>query len=137
MVKSGKMADMSVKDAQKNYKKAIEKGVLKILSKMGISLLSCYHGAQIFEIYGLGEEVVEAAFRGSVSRIGGLSIDDLQREAESFWMKVCSPAADPGLCRTFTLHDCNEVQLHKNSLQYVKCRSDNLSFFEKSEDGLP
>lgn len=88
MVKSGKMADLSVMDAQKNYKKAIEKGVLKILSKMGISLLSCYHGAQIFEIYGLGEEVVDLAFRGSVSRIGGLSIDDLQRENESFWIKV-------------------------------------------------
>ena len=87
-VKSGKMADLSVTDAQVNFKKAIEKGVLKILSKMGISLLSCYHGAQIFEIYGLGEEVVDLAFRGSVSRIGGLSVDDLQREVESFWIKV-------------------------------------------------
>ena len=92
MVKSGKMADLSVMEAQMNYKKAIEKGVLKILSKMGISLLSCYHGAQIFEIYGLGEEVVDLAFRGSVSRIGGLSIDDLQRENESFWIKVESCA---------------------------------------------
>ena len=66
----------------------MEKGLLKILSKMGISLLSCYHGAQIFEIYGLGPEVVERAFRGSVSRIGGLSLADLQREAETFWLKV-------------------------------------------------
>ena len=41
---------MSIRDAQKNYKKALEKGILKILSKMGISLLSCYHGAQIFEV---------------------------------------------------------------------------------------
>lgn len=88
LIKTGKMADVSVQDAQKNFKKAVEKGILKILSKMGISLLSCYHGAQIFEIYGLGEEVVDLAFRGSVSRIGGLSIDDLQREAESFWVKV-------------------------------------------------
>ena len=89
MVKSGKMADISVQDTQKNFKKAIEKGILKILSKMGISLLSCYHGAQIFEIYGLGDEVVDTAFRGSVSRIGGLNIADLQREVESFWIKVC------------------------------------------------
>jgi hypothetical protein len=44
--------DISVKDAQKNLKKSLEKGILKILSKMGISLLSCYHGAQIFEAYG-------------------------------------------------------------------------------------
>lgn len=79
---------MSLGKCQKNYKKALEKGVLKILSKMGISLLSCYHGAQIFEIYGLGKEVVDFAFKGSVSRIGGMSLADLQREAESFWIKV-------------------------------------------------
>ena len=71
-----------------NYKRALEKGILKILSKMGISLLSCYHGAQIFEIYGLGAEVVDLAFKGSVSRIGGMTLDDLQREAESFWVKA-------------------------------------------------
>ena len=45
-------------------------GLKKILSKMGISLLSSYHGAQIFEIYGLGEDVVDLAFKGTVSRIG-------------------------------------------------------------------
>ena len=55
--------DISVKDAQKNFKKSVEKGVLKILSKMGISLLSCYHGAQIFEAYGLGKDVVDTCFK--------------------------------------------------------------------------
>jgi hypothetical protein len=65
------VADISVQDAQKNFKKSMEKGILKIMSKMGISLLSCYHGAQIFEIYGLGRDVVDLCFRGSVSRIGG------------------------------------------------------------------
>ncbi len=88
LIKSGKLADISVEDTQRNYKRALEKGVLKILSKMGISLLSCYHGAQIFEIYGLGDDIVDTAFRGSVSRIGGLSFDDLQKEVESFWIKV-------------------------------------------------
>ena len=88
MIKSGKVADLTVEDAQKNLKKALEKGTLKILSKMGISLLSCYHGAQIFECYGLGPEIVDAAFRGSVSRIGGMDLADLQRESESFWAKV-------------------------------------------------
>jgi len=88
LIKSGKLADISVEDTQRNYKRALEKGVLKILSKMGISLLSCYHGAQIFEIYGLGDDIVDTAFRGSVSRIGGMSFDDLQKEVESFWIKV-------------------------------------------------
>lgn len=57
------MPDLSVKDAQKNLKKSIEKGILKIMSKMGISLLQCYHGAQIFEAYGLGKDVVELCFK--------------------------------------------------------------------------
>lgn len=86
-VKTGRIADISVEDTQKNYKKAIEKGLLKILSKMGISLLSCYHGAQIFEIYGLGSDVVDLCFRGSVSRIGGMTMNDIQKETESLWSK--------------------------------------------------
>lgn len=88
MMESGKIPEVSLEDAQRNLKTALEKGTLKIMSKMGISLLGCYHGAQIFEIYGLGKDVVDTAFRGSVSRIGGCSLDDLQRETESFWIKV-------------------------------------------------
>lgn len=84
-VKSGRIADISLQDTQKNFKKATEKGLLKIMSKMGISLLSCYHGAQIFEIYGLGKDVVDLCFKGSVSRIGGMTMSDIQKEAESLW----------------------------------------------------
>ena len=87
LVKAGKAPDVSVRKAQANYKKAVEKGLLKILSKMGISLLSCYHGAQIFEAYGLGTDVVDAAFRGTVSRVGGMTLDDLGAEAAAFWAK--------------------------------------------------
>eukprot|EP00200_Dunaliella_tertiolecta_P000313 CAMPEP_0202365904 /NCGR_PEP_ID=MMETSP1126-20121109/16736_1 /ASSEMBLY_ACC=CAM_ASM_000457 /TAXON_ID=3047 /ORGANISM="Dunaliella tertiolecta, Strain CCMP1320" /LENGTH=1645 /DNA_ID=CAMNT_0048960861 /DNA_START=31 /DNA_END=4971 /DNA_ORIENTATION=+ len=87
LVKAGKVPNISIVDAQKNLKKSLEKGIMKILSKMGISLLQCYHGAQIFEAYGLGSDVVDTCFRGSVSRIGGMSLADLQREAESFWVK--------------------------------------------------
>ena len=87
LIKSGKAPDVTMVQAQKNYKKALEKGLLKILSKMGISLLNTYQGAQIFEAYGLGEEVIDTAFRGSVSRIGGMSMDDIAAEAETFWAK--------------------------------------------------
>jgi len=69
--------DLSIEQRQLNYKKGIEKGLLKILSKIGISLLSSYQGAQIFEIIGLSEEVVNTAFRGSVSRVGGMNFNDL------------------------------------------------------------
>lgn len=116
LVKSGKMADLTVPDTQKNFKNATEKGLLKILSKMGISLLSCYHGAQIFEIYGLGDDVVNLAFNGSVSRIGGLSIDDLQREAESFWVKVSHLSH---LVLLVSLKKPNHTDFHYVSFQEV------------------
>ncbi|KAI8464547.1 MAG: ferredoxin-dependent glutamate synthase [Monoraphidium minutum] len=93
LIKTGKVPDVSIEAAQANLKKSLEKGILKIMSKMGISLLSCYHGAQIFEAYGLGRAVVDVAFTGSVSRIGGLDMADLQREVEAAWAKGFPQAA--------------------------------------------
>ncbi|KAL1351164.1 hypothetical protein HN51_015114 [Arachis hypogaea] len=90
LMRNGKMPTVSIEQAQNNYTKAVKAGLLKILSKMGISLLSSYCGAQIFEIYGLGKEVVDLAFRGSMSKIGGLTFDELARETLSFWVKAFS-----------------------------------------------
>lgn len=90
MMRNGKMPTVTIEQAQKNFCKAVKFGLLKILSKMGISLLSSYCGAQIFEIYGLGNEVVDFAFRGSISKIGGLTFDELARETLSFWVKAFS-----------------------------------------------
>ncbi|XP_057548960.1 ferredoxin-dependent glutamate synthase, chloroplastic-like isoform X1 [Amaranthus tricolor] len=90
LMRSGKMPTVTIEQAQKNFCKAVKSGLLKILSKMGISLLSSYCGAQIFEIYGLGKDVVDIAFRGSVSNIGGLTLDELARETLSFWVKAFS-----------------------------------------------
>lgn len=64
-----------------NYKKAVSGELLKIMSKMGISTLQSYHGAQIFEALGLSQEVVDVYFTGTVSRIGGLTLDDIAEEA--------------------------------------------------------
>ncbi|MBS1488894.1 MAG: glutamate synthase large subunit [Bacteroidetes bacterium] len=64
-----------------NYKKAVGGELLKIMSKMGISTLQSYHGAQIFEALGISQEVVSIYFTGTVSRIGGLTLDDIAREA--------------------------------------------------------
>ena len=75
-----KNIDLSVKKALSNYIKALEKGIKKILSKMGISTLHSYRGAQIFEALGLGREVIDAAFTGTPSRIGGLGLDMIARE---------------------------------------------------------
>ncbi|WP_437920918.1 glutamate synthase large subunit [Sphingobacterium sp. LRF_L2] len=75
--------DLAWDDLRKNYVKAICAGLLKIFSKMGISTLQSYHGAQIFEVLGIDKSVVDNYFCGSVSRIGGLALDDIAKEALS------------------------------------------------------
>ncbi|KAL4587413.1 hypothetical protein LXL04_000283 [Taraxacum kok-saghyz] len=90
LMRNGKMQMVTIEKAQNNFRKAVNAGLMKILSKMGISLLSSYCGAQIFEIYGLGQDVVDLAFSGSVSKIGGLTFDELARENLAFWVKAFS-----------------------------------------------
>ena len=67
-------------EALRHYRVSAEEGLLKILSKMGISLLASYHGAQLFEAVGLGPDLIEPAFSGTPSRIGGLSVEELAQE---------------------------------------------------------
>ena len=67
--------------AMSNYRKALEKGILKIMSKMGISVLNSYQGAQIFEALGVGKEVVNYAFTGVHSRIGGVGFKEIAEES--------------------------------------------------------
>jgi glutamate synthase (NADPH/NADH) large chain len=67
--------------AQENYIHAINKGLLKILSKMGISTLRSYRAAQIFEAIGIHPEVIERYFKGTVSRIGGIGMEEIAEEA--------------------------------------------------------
>jgi len=81
LMKRGRIPPCTPVDAQVNFKHAIEAGLLKILSKMGISLLTSYHGAQIFEAFGLGPDVIDTAFLGTYSRIGGLNLREVAREA--------------------------------------------------------
>ena len=62
------------------YLRALNKGILKVMSKMGISVLQSYRGAQIFEALGLDDRVVEEYFTGTPSRIGGVDLDGLARD---------------------------------------------------------
>ncbi|MDY6802600.1 MAG: glutamate synthase-related protein, partial [Cyanobacteriota bacterium] len=84
----GKMESLSIEEAQKNYRKAVEAGLLKILSKMGISLLTSYQAAQIFEAIGIGGDLLELGFKGTASRIGGLNTLELARETIAFHQKA-------------------------------------------------
>jgi glutamate synthase domain-containing protein 2/glutamate synthase domain-containing protein 1/glutamate synthase domain-containing protein 3 len=72
--------DLTQDEAVANYITAIGKGIYKIMSKMGISTIRSYTGAQIFEAVGLGDSLVEEYFKGTPSRIGGINIDTLETE---------------------------------------------------------
>jgi glutamate synthase domain-containing protein 2/glutamate synthase domain-containing protein 1/glutamate synthase domain-containing protein 3 len=72
---------LGVEEAAQNLVKAIDKGLLKTISKMGISTIQSYRGAQIFEAVGLDREVVDRHFTGTASRIGGVGLEVLAREA--------------------------------------------------------
>jgi glutamate synthase (NADPH/NADH) large chain len=73
--------DLEPDQLKKNYIKAVNEGLLKVFSKMGISTLQSYQGAQIMEIIGLNREVVDHYFTGAVSRIQGMGLDEIAREA--------------------------------------------------------
>ncbi|QBI53953.1 glutamate synthase large subunit [Streptomonospora litoralis] len=80
MVERGVIGGISADDAVRNTVKAFGKGVLKIMSKMGVSTVSSYTGAQIFEALGLGPEVVDRCFAGTSSPLGGVGFDVLAEE---------------------------------------------------------
>lgn len=80
MVRQGLLEGMDAKTARKNYIKAAVKGVVKVISKMGISTIQSYCGAQIFEAVGLSEELVNKYFTWTPSRVGGIGLDEIARE---------------------------------------------------------
>ena len=98
---------ISLEEAVKNYRQAVESGLLKILSKMGISLISSYQGAQIFEAIGIGQDLLDLGFFGTISRVGGLSVSELAVEVLSFHSK-----AFPELT-TKKLENIGFVQYHR------------------------
>ncbi len=82
MIWQGLLTNITVDQAVKNYMKAAVKGVVKVMSKMGISTIQSYRGAQIFEAVGLNETVIDKYFTWTSSRVGGVGIDVIAREAQ-------------------------------------------------------
>jgi glutamate synthase domain-containing protein 2/glutamate synthase domain-containing protein 1/glutamate synthase domain-containing protein 3 len=80
--------------AEKNFIKAINKGLLKTFSKMGISTLQSYRGAQVFEAVGLSKSLVDAYFAGTASRVEGIGLDVLAREAQMKHSYAFQPLTD-------------------------------------------
>jgi glutamate synthase (NADPH/NADH) large chain len=80
MIASGLLEGVSPRQARLNFIKAASKGVLKVMSKMGVSTVASYTGAQIFEAIGLDHEVIGRCFTGTVSRLGGVGLDVIASE---------------------------------------------------------
>ncbi len=84
MINTGLLKGVDHDKAVYNYIKAVTKGVVKILSKMGISTVQSYTGAQIFEAIGLNEEVIDKYFTGTPSRVSGVGLEQIAKEV---WMR--------------------------------------------------
>ena len=96
MVESGAHGlDTTLAIAEKNYVKAVDKGLLKVLSKMGISTVASYTGAQIFEVIGLSSEVVDEYFGGMASRLGGIGLDVIAQEVQKRHVRAFPKTPNP------------------------------------------
>ncbi len=91
LARRGELGGVTERKAEANLLKALSKGLLKIMSKMGVSTVASYTGAQIFEAIGLGEEIVATCFAGTTSRLGGIGFDLLAREITQRTQAVPGP----------------------------------------------
>jgi glutamate synthase (NADPH) large chain len=88
LIERGLLAGIDAKTATRNLIKALGKGVRKTMSKMGVSTVASYTGAQIFEAIGLGPEVIDSCFTGTTSRLGGVGFDVLAEEVARWHLKA-------------------------------------------------
>ncbi|MEH2070663.1 MAG: glutamate synthase large subunit [Nostoc sp.] len=120
MFEAKKITALTLEQALGNYCKAIESGLLKILSKMGISLLSSYQAAQIFEAIGIGRDLIDLGFSGTTSRIGGLSVSELADEVLSFHSKAFPELTNKKLENLGFVQYRPNGEYHMNSPEMVK-----------------
>ena len=86
--------DMLQKDyyaAVNDYNEAVISGIVKIASKMGISTIQSYQGAKIFEAIGISKEVTDKYFAGTVSRVGGITMEDIEKQVDEYHTKAFDP----------------------------------------------
>ena len=86
--------NLKVNEALQHYRRGINKGLLKVLSKMGISTIASYRGAQLFEAVGLHEDVTALCMKGMVSRIGGADFADFAADAQKLARQAFNPLRD-------------------------------------------
>ena len=98
LVLQGVITGITPEKAVRNVIKSLGKGVLKVMSKMGISTIASYTGAQVFEAIGLSQEVVDEYFAGTTSRLGGINLDVIAEETIAIPPIVGVPALLRWVC---------------------------------------
>ncbi len=142
MTRQGFLTDTDPAVAIDNYTKAVVKGVVKTISKMGISTIQSYCGAQIFEAVGLSQSFVEEYFSGTPSRIAGIGIREITRETIQRHRKAFfENPTENGLCLDsggrYQWRDDGEKHLFNPESIYAlqqACRRDDYSLFKKYTD---
>ncbi|HEY8925600.1 MAG TPA: glutamate synthase large subunit, partial [Polyangia bacterium] len=137
MIRQGLLAGDAEKAEQK-YVKAVSKGIVKVISKMGISTIQSYHGAQVFEAIGLNQGFIDEYFTWTASRIGGIGIDEIAEEVRQRHIRAFPErplpveTLDPGgqykYRRDGEYHLFNPESIHK--LQYAT-KTGNYSVFKE------
>ncbi len=95
LARDGSLGDVTPEDAVHHLIKALGKGVLKVMSKMGISTIASYRGAQVFEAVGLAQELVDRYFAGTTSRLGGIGLDVVAAEVAARHADAYPPSGNP------------------------------------------
>jgi glutamate synthase (ferredoxin) len=137
MVSSGAIKCGDAGTALNNYMNGLTKGLIKIMSKMGISTVRSYHGAQIFEALGVSEQVVNEYFTGTTTRIGGITLDEIEAESRARHenafnsIKMGSPLESGG---DFKWRNGGEYHLfNPENIYYLQqsCRTGDYDMFKK------
>ena len=103
LVRRGVVTDISAEKAVRNLVKGLGKGLLKVMSKMGISTVASYTGAQVFEAIGLAPELVERYFTGTVSRLGGIGLTEIAAECAARHALAYPPSGITAAHRTLKI----------------------------------
>lgn len=112
----GGMLDKDYYAAINDYNDAVIHGIVKIASKMGISTIQSYQGAQIFEAVGIAEEVIDEYFTNTVSRIGGITLEDIARESNELHSKAFDPL---GLETDLTLDSVGRHEMRSGGEEHL------------------
>jgi glutamate synthase (NADPH/NADH) large chain len=123
LVKGGEVK-LPYSEARKNYIKAIDKGLLKVLSKMGISTLRSYHGSQLFEAVGVSDALIEEYFKGTSSRISGVGSKELFEEAVMFHTEAYSKD------QTKTIFDTNGEYHYRNNGEHHAWNPESIALLQ-------